>query len=321
MNFRADSLTSGADFAKLWQRLDSERLREFLRADVICLRLDLLDQDAPGNKRFKLEGYLDQAAAEGVQRIVSFGGAWSNHLHALAALGRSHSIETVGLVRGELRQPLTPMLADAQAMGMQLVPVTRAEYRRKNESDFLDAVAATYNPCLVVPEGGAGPVGLQGCLTLADLLQTGPAKEGPILLGVGTGTTLAGLVAGLEGAREVIGVSALKGADDLPQRVRSLLTESGYPDPGRWHIEHDYHCGGFARVNADLKSFMLACEAADGPPLEPVYTGKALLALRQMVGDGRLSAAEPITFIHTGGLQGRRGYSWLDPVDRTVGRP
>ena len=315
----SDSLTSAVDIAKQWQRLDSLQLREFLQADVFCLRLDLLDQDAPGNKRFKLNGYLDQAAAAGLQRMVSFGGVWSNHLHALAALGRSHGIETVGLVRGELHQPLTPMLADAQMMGMQLVPVTRAEYRRKDEPDFLEAVAATYSPCLVVPEGGAGPEGLEGCLALANLLQTGPAGEGPILLGVGTGTTLAGLVAGLEGAREVIGVSALKGADDLPQRVRSLLNEFGYPDPGRWRIEHDYHCGGFARVNADLKSFMLECEAAGGPPLEPVYTGKALFALRQMVDDGRLSAAQPITFIHTGGLQGRRGYSWLDPINTTAG--
>jgi len=266
------------------------------------------------------EGLSEQAAAQGVRRMVSFGGAWSNHLHALAAVGRSHNIETVGLVRGELHQQLTPMLAEAQAMGMRLVPVTRAEYRRKNEPDFLDAIAATYGPCLVVPEGGAGPAGVEGCLALADLLQTGPAVGGPIVLGVGTGTTVAGLVAGLEGAREVIGVSALKGADDLPSRVRSLLSESGYSDSGRWRIEHEYHCGGFARANAELKSFMLECEAADGPPLEPVYTGKALFALRDMVINGRLSATEPITFIHTGGLQGRRGYSWLDPINTVTGR-
>ena len=320
MTFQTPSLTSPTDIAKLWHRLDNERLREFLRADVICLRLDLLDQEAPGNKLFKLKGYLNQAAAQGVRRLVSFGGAWSNHLHALAAMGRLHDIETVGLVRGELHQQLTPMLADAQAMGMQLVPVTRAQYRRKDEPDYVDAIAATYAPCLVVPEGGAGAVGLEGCLALADLLQTGPAVEGPIVLGVGTGTTLAGLVAGLEGAREVIGVSALKGADDLPYRVRSLLTESGYSDPGRWRIEHDYHCGGFARANADLQLFMLECEAADGPPLEPVYTGKALFALRDMINSGLLSAAQPITFIHTGGLQGRRGYSWLDPINTVTGR-
>jgi len=318
--FQSASLTSTADIAKLWQQLDNERLREFLRADVICLRLDLLDQEAPGNKLFKLQGYLNQAAAQGVRRIVSFGGAWSNHLHALAAVGRSHNIETVGLVRGELHQQLTPMLADAQAMGMHLVPVTRAEYRRKDEPEYLDAIAATYGPCLVVPEGGAGLSGLEGCLALADLLQTCPTVGGQVVLGVGTGTTLAGLVAGLEGAREVIGVSALKGADDQSHRVRSLLSESGYSDSGRWRIEHDYHCGGFARASAELKSFMLDCEAAGGPPLEPVYTGKTLFALRDMVNNGRLSAAEPIIFIHTGGLQGRRGYSWLDPINTVTGR-
>jgi len=308
------SITSVVDKSKLWHRLDNNRLREFLRADVTLLRLDLLDQQAPGNKLYKLSGYLALAAAQGVRRIVSFGGAWSNHLHALAALGERHDIETVGLVRGELGESLTPMLADAQAMGMQLVCVSRAEYRRKDQREFLEAVAASYGRCLIVPEGGAGTAGLQGCLALADLVRAGPLEVGPIVLGVGTGTTLAGLVAGLHGTREIIGVSALKGANDLSHRVQSLLRESGYSDPDRWRIEHAYHCGGFARVNAQLKEFMLEFEALGGPPLEPVYTGKALLALRQMIDEGRLSTAQPVTFIHTGGLQGRRGYSWLEPI-------
>ncbi|MEP0203050.1 MAG: pyridoxal-phosphate dependent enzyme [Halioglobus sp.] len=314
---QAASLTSTADIAKLWQRLDNDRLREFLQADVMCLRLDLLNQQAPGNKLFKLNGYLRLAALQGVRRIVSFGGAWSNHLHALAAIGRLHNIETVGLVRGELQQQLTPTLTDAQAMGMRLVPVSRADYRRKDQPDYLATVMAVYGPCLIVPEGGAGSAGVTGCLALADLVRSGPIAEGPIVLGVGTGTTLAGLVAGLDNNRDVIGISALKGAADLPHRVRSLLCESGYSDPGRWCIEHDFHCGGFARANAGLKAFMLEFEASGGPPLEPVYTGKAMFALRQMVANGRLSAAQPITFIHTGGLQGRRGYSWLKPINST----
>ncbi|MEP5321855.1 1-aminocyclopropane-1-carboxylate deaminase/D-cysteine desulfhydrase, partial [Marinobacter alexandrii] len=217
----------------------------------------------------------------------------------------------------ELHQPLTPMLVDAQAMGMQLVPVDRSSYRRKDEPDFLEAIAATYGPCLVVPEGGAGAAGLKGCLALADLLRAGPATAGPIVLGVGTGTTLAGIVAGMDSCREVIGVSALKGAKDLQTRVQSLLHESGYSDSGRWRIEHDHHCGGFARVNEALKSFMLEFEALGGPPLEPVYTAKAMLALRRMVEEGQISTAQPITFIHTGGLQGRRGYSWLEPINST----
>lgn len=318
LSIEGASLPSTADIAKLWHWLDSKQLREFLRADVVCLRLDLLNQQAPGNKLFKLSGYLEQAAAQGLRRLVSFGGAWSNHLHALAAIGRQHGFETVGLVRGELHQQLTPMLAEARAMGMQLVPVSRADYRRKEQPDYLRSVVATYGPCLVVPEGGAGPAGLKGCLALADLLRSGPATEGPIVLGVGTGTTLAGIVAGLGNNREVIGVSALKGANDLHGRVQSLLHDCGNSDSRGWRIEHDYHCGGFARVNAELKSFMLEFEASGGPPLEPVYTGKAMFAVRQMRGDGRLSAAQPITFVHTGGLQGRRGYTWLEPSNVTA---
>jgi 1-aminocyclopropane-1-carboxylate deaminase len=316
VKFEGDSLTIAPATSKLWQLLDSQSLQEFLQAEVVCLRLDLLDQAAPGNKRFKLNGFLAKARSQGLRRLVSFGGAWSNHLHALASVGHSQGFETVGLVRGELDQVLNPMLQDVRDLGMQLIPVSREEYRRKDEPEFLEAIAAAYGPCLIVPEGGADPVGVEGCLALAELVQSGPFKTGPVVLGVGTGTTLAGLVAGLEGRREIIGVSALKGAYDLEHRVRALLARCRFPDRGCWRIEHDYHCGGFARVDADLKSFILAFEAAGGPPLEPVYTGKALFALYKMLRNGAQSASDPITFIHTGGLQGRRGYPWLvSPAD------
>lgn len=283
-------------------------------ANVSLLRLDLTGGLAPGNKHFKLRASLDTARSRGIRRLVSFGGPWSNHLHAVAAVGREQGLETVGLVRGEECEADSAMLADARAWGMRIVRVDRSEFRRRNEPAYLREVAARFGPCLVIPEGGSGPAGVAGCRGIAELLQQVAPQARRILLPVGTGTTLAGVVAGLDNSCEVIGVSALRGALDLEQRVATALAGSPPARPhtrARWHILHDAHCGGFARVNESLRAFIMEFEQVQGVPLEPVYTGKMLLAIHQRLHSGEWPADQPLLAIHTGGLQGRRGYDWL----------
>lgn len=282
-------------------------------ANVSLLRLDKTGGLAPGNKWFKLQGNLAQAREMGIRRLVSFGGAWSNHLHALAAVGREHGYETIGIVRGECGPPESAMLADSRSWGMRIVKVSRSEYRQRNDPDYLKRLQEQFAPCLVIPEGGANTTGASGCMAIAELVKAvapGPAR---VLLAVGTGTTLAGVVAGLgNGGYQVVGISALKGAGDLEHRVTRALAGFAPAHPtAQWDILHDYHCGGFARSSADLRQFIIEFERIQGVELEPVYTGKMLFALHQLLGSGQWDSSAPIVAIHTGGLQGRRGYSWL----------
>ena len=279
--------------------------------NVSLLRLDRAGGPAPGNKSFKLQGALADARRRGVTRLVSFGGGWSNHLHALAAVGCEAGMETVGLVRGEPGEAATAMLVDAMRWGMRIERLSRADYRRRNEPDFQEGIARRFAPCLVIPEGGASATGVRGCVAIAELVRQSAPAVRRVFVAVGTGTTLAGLAAGLGPGCEITGISALRGAQDLEQRIRDALAGCGATQPARWSLSHEYHCGGFGRVNTGLREFMLAFERIHAVPLEPVYTGKLLYALHIRLRDEPALREEPLLAVHSGGLQGRRGFSWL----------
>jgi 1-aminocyclopropane-1-carboxylate deaminase len=297
--------------SNLLSPLDDTPVNGVAMGNVSLLRLDRTGGLAPGNKSFKLHENLAEARRLGVRRLVSFGGAWSNHLHALAAVGRDKGFETIGIVRGEATSDESAMLRDARSWGMQIIHVSRTEYRQRNECEYLQKVRDRFAPCLVIPEGGGNAEGARGCMAIADLVKDVAPRTRRIVLPVGTGTTLAGLVAGLGSGYEVVGISALKGAGDLEQRVERALADCGATEVAHWRILHGYHCGGFARSNAQLREFMLEFENVHRVPLEPVYTGKMLFAIHQLLQCGEWDCATPVLAIHTGGLQGRRGYSWL----------
>ncbi|HEY6132071.1 MAG TPA: pyridoxal-phosphate dependent enzyme [Halioglobus sp.] len=282
--------------------------------NVSLLRLDQVGGPAPGNKSFKLRNYLIQAQDTGIPRLVSFGGSWSNHLHALAAVGYRHGIETVGIVRGEEDEQESPMLMDARRWGMHIMHVSRSEYRKRNEYHYQQQLAARYAPCLLIPEGGAGAVGASGCGAIADMIRHSPSPARRIVVPVGSGTTLAGLAANLDNSFELLGISALKGATDLEQRVQDVLRVMTKAGHARWRILHEFHCGGFARVDTALREFILAFEAIHGVELDPLYTGKMLFAIHRLLERGEWSVDVPILAVHTGGLQGRRGFPWLTEV-------
>jgi 1-aminocyclopropane-1-carboxylate deaminase len=296
---------------KLITRLGDHPILGQSLGHVFLLRLDQMGGLAPGNKVFKLRTNLELARRQGLSRLVSFGGVWSNHLHAVAAVAFENGLESVGLVRGgELE---TPMLEDARSWGMKIVRMSREDYRRRNDSRFLEKIRREYQPCMLIPEGGANREGIRGCTEIARLIKEAGPGFNRIVLPVGTGTTLAGIVAGLGAGHEVVGISALKGAFDLEQRVDSALAQAGSKDCADWQILHDFHCGGFARVNAELQEFILAYEEIHGIPLDPVYTAKMLFAIHRMTARGEWDTNLPMLAIHTGGLQGRRGFDWLKP--------
>ena len=293
-------------------QLDDVPVAGVAMGNVTLLRLDSGGGLAPGNKSFKLLGNLAAARRLGLKRLLSFGGAWSNHLHALAALGAEQGFATVGIVRGDEVTAESAMLADARGWGMQVERVSRNEYRQRHDPDYLAQLQRRFGPCLIIPEGGANSDGARGCAAIAALIRLEAPALRRVLVPVGTGTTLAGLAAGLDNDYEVIGVSALKGAADLEHRVELALASIAAAGAAHWQILHREHCGGFARVSAGLREFMLAFEAVQGIALEPVYTGKMLYAIHQRLRSGEWSRDVPLLAIHTGGLQGRRGYDWLE---------
>lgn len=271
------------------------------------LRLDSIDPLISGNKWFKLRDHLRAAQQEGAESVLSFGGAFSNHLHALAAAAQVQGLGSIAIVRGERPlndADLSPTLADCEAMGMQLHFVSRSEYRLRNETVYQQGLSARFNGAYLVPEGGGGALGLSGAAGIAEYFDA--AKYDLIACACGTGTTLAGLAMALAEApgKTILGVSALKDKGSIARAVSVLL--QGKPAAG-WRIDSRFHCGGFARINAELVALMGQYRDDFDIALEPVYTAKLMLALQHMIGSGDVAAGTRVLAIHTGGLQGLRG--------------
>lgn len=287
---------------------DSSLLQPIEGTSITVLRLDQRDATGSGNKAFKLTYNIDAAKAAGLSRLISFGGVWSNHIHALALAGRQHQMQTIGLIRGEPGEPLNAMLSDAEAAGMQLHFLSRSDYRRRQDPDFLAELSREFPLCYWIPEGAANLEGVRGCMDIGRLL---PADADIVVLPCGTAATLAGVAAACPN-KQVIGISVLRGAVDLPCRVRAYLDElycAGHIDtvPDNWTIMQDYHCGGYARVNRELVEFIAHFQQRTGIATEPVYSAKMFFALRHLLASGQIAGDARVAAIHTGGMQGLRG--------------
>jgi len=284
-------------------------------------RDDLLHPVISGNKWRKLKFILNHALELGSDTLISMGGFYSNHLHALAYAGKELGLKTIGLVRGEQPQDLSPTLEDCRNWGMDLRFVSRSDYRRLRQYREAFDLPGIQPGQYWLPEGGAQAFALQG---IAELVEEIDIPFDVLCLPCGTGTTLAGCIAALDGAKTAIGFAALKNADFLTRDVESLLTESPLtPTLSRrergerapfgkfhcnWQINQNYHCGGFAKTTPELLEFIRAFELIQQIPLEPVYTGKMLYGLFDMIAKGEFAPGQRIIAVHTGGLQGRRGF-------------
>ncbi|HSC83711.1 MAG TPA: pyridoxal-phosphate dependent enzyme [Pseudomonas sp.] len=283
--------------------------------DVAVLRLDLLDPLISGNKWFKLLPHLQAAEQAGAQGLISLGGAHSNHLHALAAAGQRFAFPTVGLLRGEPQD--NAMVRDLQAFGMQLHWLGYGGYRARHQVGFWQPWRERYPHLQPVPEGGGGLAAARACMAIAELARSqltglGWTDYDGWWLAAGTGTTLAGLVLAEAGRRPVHAALAVPAGDGVENNLSSLLGEAGCADTGYRLVAAAR--GGFARLDSELSAFILDCEAQSGLPLEPVYTGKALLALRREVEAGYFAKGSRLLFVHTGGLQGRRAMAASVPL-------
>lgn len=266
------------------------------------LRLDRLHPVVSGNKPFKLHFHLSKALDEGWDGILTFGGPFSNHIHAASYAANTAGVKSIGIIRGERPGTLSPTLADAERQGMRLVFMDRAGYRATVES-MRDGFEAEAHPgFLVIPEGGFGRAGMEGAALIREWIP--PGRYDTILCACGTGTTMAGLVKSAEKGQRIIGVSVLKNQADLGSRLEALLGAD--MDAAKTETIHGYHFGGYARKDHSLIGFMNRFHEKHGIPTDFVYTAKLLYAVEDLLMKGHFQPDERILCIHSGGLQGNR---------------
>jgi 1-aminocyclopropane-1-carboxylate deaminase/D-cysteine desulfhydrase-like pyridoxal-dependent ACC family enzyme len=277
---------------------------------LLLWRDDLLHPDLPGNKARKLKYNLLAARAQGHTRLLTFGGAYSNHLAAVAAAGRLYGFETIGLVRGEAHQPLNPTLARCQADGMQLHYLDRTTYRRRAEPTFLAEIQAQFGPAYLLPEGGTNALALRGVAELVGELRQHTDFDA-VAVAAGTGGTLAGLALGLAEANypaRAVGVAALKGGDFLRTEIDALTQEADGRTLTNYELHTGYHFGGYAKLPAGLRQFIQQFEADFGVLLDPIYTGKLLVGVLDLIEKGHFAPGSTVVAVHTGGLQAWAGF-------------
>jgi 1-aminocyclopropane-1-carboxylate deaminase len=271
-------------------RLAPFGVRLYLKRD------DLIHPEIPGNKWRKLKYNLAAAREQGHRTLLTFGGAYSNHIRAVAAAGQYFGFSTIGIIRGEEHMPLNPTLAYAVERGMRLAYVDRTTYRAKADQAVIGGFRREFGDFYLVPEGGSNALALRGC---AEVPAEIPFAFDYVCCATGTGGTLAGLALGLADAQRAIGFAALKGGDFLAGEVRRLQAEYGRMTDN-WSIETGYHFGGFARRDAELDGFVKDFAERHDIVLEWVYVAKMMYGVFALVRAGHFAPGSVLVAVVTG---------------------
>jgi 1-aminocyclopropane-1-carboxylate deaminase len=259
-------------------RVERRGVRLFLKRD------DLIHPEVPGNKWRKLKYNVAAAREQGHVCLLTFGGAFSNHIRAVAAAGRYFGFATVGVIRGEEHEPPNASLAYAVSQGMTLTYLDRSTYRRKSEPDVLAALVDEFGPCYVVQEGGSNAPGVRGCVELPAEIDV---EFDVICCATGTGGTLAGIAAGLsESTQRAVGFAVLKGGQFLDGEVQRLQREAFGSVTTNWSVDYDFHFGGYAKRAAALDEFIADFEARHHVTLDWVYEAKMMHGLLARITEG-----------------------------------
>lgn len=270
------------------------------RVAASVLRLDAVHPVVSGNKWYKLKMYLAAALEENKKTVVTFGGAYSNHIVATAAACAAAGLSSYGIIRGEKAPMLAPTLLQAASLGMHLFFTSREAYSNKVIPEEL-ALQLNGIDHIIIPEGGYGEKGMKGAATIFDGIDIRQFTH--ILCAVGTGTTLAGLVLSSLPHQHVMGISVLKNNFSLQQAVQHLLPESKMVN---YQLLHNHHCGGYAKHTPELLAFMDEWYRQTGIPSDFVYTGKLFFAFQQLCADQYFPPGSNVLLVHSGGLQGNR---------------
>jgi 1-aminocyclopropane-1-carboxylate deaminase len=270
-----------------------------MQVSVSVLRLDKLHPIVSGNKLFKLHYLIQSALRQRSEGIVSFGGAYSNHLVATAFACKEIGLKSTGFVRGEQPVVLSHTLQACRAYGMELKFISRQQYDQKEHPEFLNSLQLAYPKYVCIPEGGYHPMGAEGAALINNWI---PSNTSHICCAVGTATTLSGLARGLKKEQQLVGFPVIKNMEDIEQRM-ALLSSQPY-DSRQLHILKDYHFGGYAKKTKTLIDSMNVLYERHQLPTDFVYTGKMMFGVMDCISKGFFQKGSDILCVHTGGLQG-----------------
>jgi len=270
------------------------------QVDLYIKREDKIHPFISGNKYRKLKYNLQEAQKLGLNTLLTFGGAFSNHIAALAASGNEFGLNTIGIIRGEElfdKIDENPTLFFAKSQGMQFKFVSRSTYREKESDSFLNTMKNEFGDFYLIPEGGSNQLAVKGC---EEILSDNDIQFDCICSAVGTGGTISGLINASKPHQKILGFPALKG-DFLSINISKFVTKNN------WELITNYHFGGYAKVNKELIDFINSFNQEYDIPLDPVYTGKLMFGVIKMIEANYFKKNTKILVIHTGGLQGISG--------------
>jgi len=247
---------------------------------------------------------LAAASQQNHDTLLTFGGAYSNHIYATAAAGKRLGFRTIGIIRGEAHEQLNTTLQFAHNCGMQLEYIDRTTYRNKNSEEYINSLRKKYGQFYLLPEGGSNSLALKGCAEIVDDIDQ---EFDFICSACGTGATLAGIISGLNEQQQAIGFPVLKGGDFLTDDIQNFLQQADVKSSTRWRLNTDYHFGGYAKTSTELWTFIEQFKKDFDVPLDGVYTGKMFYGLFDLIKKGFFPKGSRIIAIHTGGLQGNYG--------------
>lgn len=278
----------------------------WIKEKGIRLLIKREDQNHPyvsGNKWWKLKYNLEEAQRLSHSTLLTFGGAFSNHIYATAAAAKELGLKSIGVIRGDEIRPLNHTLAFAASCGMKLHFVSREWYRTKTSAEAQQELKERFGDFYLIPEGGTNALAVKGCSEFAKRLEQ-EIEFDCCCISVGTGGTLAGMAEGLSRSKSILGFSSLKGGDFLRDDIKV------YNSKTNWQLITDYHFGGYAKTTPELLNFMKEFETNFSILLDPVYTAKMLLGVFDLVKKDFFKGGSTVLIVHSGGLQGRKSFDY-----------
>ena len=264
---------------------------------ILIKRIDLNHNYISGNKLYKLKNNITEAKKKGYKKILTFGGAYSNHIVATAYLGKKEGFNTIGIIRGEKNLPLNASLQNAYDNEMNLKYINRRDYRLKDTDSFINKLKCEFGNFYLIPEGGTNFLGVKG----ASEILSNDNNYNYVCCPVGTGGTIAGIINSSNINQIILGFSALKNTIDVKRNIKL------YTKKQNWKLFSRYSCGGYAKISKKLIKFINEFNINYGVPLDVIYTGKMMMGLFDMVERDFFKPKSKILVVHTGGLQGNKG--------------
>lgn len=271
--------------------IEEKEIRLFIK------RIDLIHSFVSGNKYYKLKYNLLEAEKQKVSTVLTFGGAYSNHISATAFAAKQKGYKSIGIIRGEDTFPLNDTLSFAKEHGMALHYISREEYRQKHTEPFITSLQNKLGDFYVIPEGGTNKFAIKGTSEILDINDT----QNYICTPIGTGGTISGIINSTSDNQKVLGFPALKGSENLEKDIKSWSNKQN------WKLITDYHFGGYAKISEELILFITDFYHTQNIPLDAIYSGKMMMGIMDLIKKDFFPKGSSVLAIHTGGLQGNKG--------------